>query len=121
MSMTDVTCQMPSAPQKLEDTGLSADLVLQMVTKTLHFAGELKGTELAGRLGVPFSVLEASLELLRRERCDAVLRDPVSREGLTRKRIEDRRGDIRQVAGEPDRIRQIGELHLTLGLTQALI
>ena len=66
--MTDVTREMLPAPQKIDDTGLSADLVLQMVTKTLHFAGELKGTELAGRLGVPFSVLESSLELLRRER-----------------------------------------------------
>ena len=67
--MTDVTRDMLlPAPQKIEDTGLSADLILQMVTKTLHFAGELKGTELAGRLGVPFSVLESSLELLRRER-----------------------------------------------------
>ncbi len=66
--MTDVTCHTLPAPQKIEDTGLSPDLILQMVTKTLHFAGELKGTELGGRLGVPFSVLESSLELLRRER-----------------------------------------------------
>jgi hypothetical protein len=67
--MTDVTRDvLLPAPQKIEDTGLSADLILQMVTKTLHFAGELKGTELAGRLGVSFSVLESSLELLRRER-----------------------------------------------------
>ena len=66
--MTDVSSHVLPAPQKIEDTGLSADLILQMVTKTLHFAGELKGTELAGRLGVSFSVLESSLELLRRER-----------------------------------------------------
>jgi predicted ATPase with chaperone activity len=64
---------MPSAPQRLEDTGLSADVILELVTKTLHVAGELKGTELARRLGVPFQVIEPSLDLLKRDRfCEIV-------------------------------------------------
>jgi len=64
---------MPSAPQRLEDTGLSPDVILELVTKTLHVAGELKGTELARRLGVPFQVIEPSLELLKRDRfCEIV-------------------------------------------------
>jgi predicted ATPase with chaperone activity len=67
------TFRMPPAPRTIEETGLSADLILQMVTKTLHFAGELVGTTLADRLGVPFQVIEPALELLKRERhCEIV-------------------------------------------------
>jgi predicted ATPase with chaperone activity len=67
------TTVLPPAPQRLEDTGLSPDLVLQMVTKTLHFAGELAGTALAHRLGVPFQVIEPALDLLKKERhCEIV-------------------------------------------------
>jgi predicted ATPase with chaperone activity len=61
------------APRTVEQTGLSPDLILQMLVKTLHFAGELVGTALADRLGVPFAVIEPSLELLKRERhCEIV-------------------------------------------------
>ena len=67
------TFRMPPAPRTVEETGLAPDLILQMVTKTLHFAGELVGTALAERLGVPFQVIEPALELLKRERhCEIV-------------------------------------------------
>ena len=46
------------APKSLEQAGLSGDLITQLVLKTLHFAGELTGTELARRLGLPFHVIE---------------------------------------------------------------
>jgi predicted ATPase with chaperone activity len=52
----------------VEETGLSSDLILQIATKTLHIAGDLTGTELAARLGVPFQVIEPSLDLLKRDR-----------------------------------------------------
>jgi hypothetical protein len=57
----------PAAPQCLEDTGLSPDLVLQIVTKTLHLGGELSGTELSERLGVSYQIIEPALSLLKRE------------------------------------------------------
>jgi hypothetical protein len=57
----------PPAPQSLEESGLSADLVLQIVTKTLHLGGELSGTELSERLGVSFQIVEPALALLKRE------------------------------------------------------
>ena len=47
----------PTAPDTLEASGLSLDLVLQLVLKTLHFAGELSGSDLSRRLGLSFSVL----------------------------------------------------------------
>jgi predicted ATPase with chaperone activity len=50
------------APRTPQDTGLSMDLLTQLVLKTLYFAGELTGAELARRLGVMFSVIEPVLE-----------------------------------------------------------
>jgi predicted ATPase with chaperone activity len=58
----------PMAPQTVEESGLSVDLIQQLLLKTLHFSGELRGTELARRLGLPFSVLEPALEFLKVER-----------------------------------------------------
>ncbi len=58
----------PPAPQTIEAAGVSFDLVMQLVAKTLHFSGGLAGTELALRLGVPFSLVEPCLELMKRER-----------------------------------------------------
>jgi predicted ATPase with chaperone activity len=73
MTMLDLAPTMPLAPKRLEDSGLSGDLILQLVTKTLHFGGDLRGIELAARLGVPFPVIEPALELLKSERhCEIV-------------------------------------------------
>ncbi len=55
----------PEAPNTLEETGLSLDLVLQLVIKTLHFVGELSGADIANRLGVKFSVIDPALQLLK--------------------------------------------------------
>ena len=67
ITTTETAFAPPPAPQSLEDTGLSPDLVLQIVTKTLHLAGELSGTELSERLGVSFQIIEPALTLLKRE------------------------------------------------------
>ena len=56
---------MPPAPNTLEEAGLSLDLMAQLALKHLHFAGELKGSGLAARLGVNFSVVEPALEFLK--------------------------------------------------------
>ena len=58
------TIEMPPAPRSVVETGLSSDLILQIATKTLHIVGEMTGTDLAARLGVPFMVVEPSLESL---------------------------------------------------------
>ena len=55
----------PAAPQTLEESGLSLDLVLQLVLKTLHFAGELSGSDLSRRIGLSFSVLAGAIDLLK--------------------------------------------------------
>ena len=56
----------PRTPVSLEEAGLSLDLVTQLVLKHLHFAGELTGTELGLRLGLPFVVIEPALDLMKR-------------------------------------------------------
>ena len=50
------TGAMPPAPNTLAESGLTLDLMTQLALKHLHFAGELKGSEIAARLGVKFSV-----------------------------------------------------------------
>lgn len=54
------------APRTLEDAGLPSDLVTQLLLKTLHFSGELTGTELARRVGLTFGAIEPVLTTLKR-------------------------------------------------------
>ena len=61
------------APITLEASGLNADLVTQLLLKTLHFAGEFTGVECARRIGLAFPVIEPLLETLKRQRqCEVV-------------------------------------------------
>src|SRR6187399_2618211 len=53
----------PAAPASIEESGLTLDLVGQLALKTMHFAGELTGSELANRLGLPFPVVEPALDV----------------------------------------------------------
>src|SRR5262245_19203459 len=55
----------PPAPLLLEDTGLSLDLILQLVLNHMHFAGELTGSELARRLGLRFTAIETAVHALK--------------------------------------------------------
>ena len=52
-------------PKTLQEAGLSRDLITQLVIKTLHFAGELSGTELARRIGLPFFAIEPVIDTLK--------------------------------------------------------
>ena len=57
----------PAAPQTLDDTGLRADLVEQLLVKTLH-GGEATGLALADRMCLPYAVFEPIIERTRAER-----------------------------------------------------
>jgi predicted ATPase with chaperone activity len=57
----------PAAPKTLEEAGLSRDLVTQLILKTLHLSGELTGTELARRLGLPFFSFEPILAFIKQQ------------------------------------------------------
>ena len=78
----------PAAPLTLEQSGLSLDLVIQLMLKTLHFAGELSGIELAHRLGLSFLILEPAIEAATRQHhCEIVGGSMVGRAstGLSRR------------------------------------
>jgi len=57
----------PPAPTTLDDTGLSADQLSQLIVKSLY-TGELSGLALADRLRLPYALLEPLIELLRAQR-----------------------------------------------------
>lgn len=58
--------EVPRVPQTIADTGLSFDLLEQLVLKVLHVGGEHSGAALATRLGLVHSVLEPVLDHLKR-------------------------------------------------------
>ena len=62
-----------SAPTTLADTGLSEDLITQLVIKLLHFNANCTGVEIAHRVGLEFAVVESILETLKRShQCEVV-------------------------------------------------
>ena len=67
VSETPETLSAPKAPKTLDEAGLSRDLVTQLILKTLHLSGELTGTELARRLGLPFFAFESILSVIKQQ------------------------------------------------------
>jgi hypothetical protein len=57
----------PAPPTSIEETGLHADTLAQLLLKTL-VAGEASGTGLSEKLRVPYSVLEALIQHARVEK-----------------------------------------------------
>jgi len=55
----------PLAPRTLAESGLSQELVLQLLLKHLHFGADFTGQDLARRVGLEFTVIEPVLEVLR--------------------------------------------------------
>jgi hypothetical protein len=56
----------PRAPASIEDTGLGADQIAQLLCKHLY-PGEASGSTLADRLRLPYSILEPLIERARTE------------------------------------------------------
>src|SRR6185436_15138360 len=57
----------PPLPRTLEETGLPADLVEQLLIKTLY-GGELTGHAIVHRMCLPYGILEPIIERVRAER-----------------------------------------------------
>src|SRR5215210_6205804 len=85
---------LPRAPDTLAEAGLSLDLLTQLALKHLHFSGELKGSDLAARLGVNFSVVEPALEFLKVQHQVEVAGGAITGSASFRYRITDK-GRIR--------------------------
>lgn len=56
----------PPVAETIEQTGIPASMVEQLILKSLYYRGEVIGRELASDLGVRFSVIEGMMEQLRR-------------------------------------------------------
>src|SRR6478736_3679475 len=63
-SLTDIPnpAAAPQVPKTLEDTGLRADFVEQLLVKTLY-TGEATGLAVADRMRLPFGMLEPLIEV----------------------------------------------------------
>lgn len=58
----------PAVPQTLEQTGLNPSVIEQLLLKIIHFRGEVIGRDLAGTLGLKYSLIDPIVEHLKRQR-----------------------------------------------------
>ncbi len=64
----------PPVPQTMEQTGLAPSMIEQLLLKILYFQGETLGRDLANSVGLKFSLIDAVLEFLKRNRLVEVKR-----------------------------------------------
>ena len=57
----------PPAPLSVEETGLEPGLLVDLALKTVYFAGNPSGAEVAERMALPLAVVQEILAFLRRE------------------------------------------------------
>jgi MoxR-like ATPase len=67
LAYTGSVVPFPVAPHTIEETGLSFDLLEQLVLKSLHFSGELTGAELGRRLGLQYSAIAPVLDHVKHQ------------------------------------------------------
>jgi DNA-binding MarR family transcriptional regulator len=58
---------MPPVPESLEELGIPPVILEQLILKYLYFRGELLGREIAGLLGLTFSLIDELLETFKRQ------------------------------------------------------
>src|SRR5262245_61251179 len=63
----------PSAPETLQQTGLTLGMLSDMILRTLYVRGGMLGLDLARLLCLPFKVVEEALGFLKHEKCIEVL------------------------------------------------
>jgi predicted ATPase with chaperone activity len=63
----------PSAPENLQQTGLTVGFLNNMILRTLYTRGSMSGLDLAKFLCLPFKVIEESLAFLKQEKTIEVL------------------------------------------------
>ncbi len=63
----------PSAPETLQQTGLTIGFLGEMILRTLYTRGGMLGLDLARILCLPFKVIEEALGFLKHEKCIEVL------------------------------------------------
>src|SRR5262245_48096608 len=59
----------PSAPETMQQTGLTLGFINDMILRALYTRGAMLGLDLAKLLCLPFKVIEESLEFLKKDKC----------------------------------------------------
>src|SRR5260370_32883166 len=59
----------PTAPETMEQAGLSIGFLSDLVMKTLYTRGVLVGLDLARMLCLPFKIIEDALRFLKDDKC----------------------------------------------------
>src|ERR1700690_1180166 len=57
----------PPVPESLDELGVPAAIIEQLILKFLYFRGELLGRELGSLLGLSFSLIDELMEALKRQ------------------------------------------------------
>jgi predicted ATPase with chaperone activity len=63
----------PSAPENMQQTGLTLGFLTNLVLRTLYMRGSMLGLDLARLLCLPFKVVEEALNFLKTEKCIEVM------------------------------------------------
>lgn len=62
----------PPVPDSLADTGIPPSIIEHLILKYLYFRGELVGRDISALIGLPFSVIDETLEMFKRQHYVAV-------------------------------------------------
>ena len=62
----------PPVPESIADTGIPPSIIEHLILKYLYFRGELVGRDIGGLIGFPFSVIDETLEMFKRQHYVAV-------------------------------------------------
>lgn len=62
----------PPVPERIEETGIAHAIIEQLILKYLYFRGEVVGRELASLLGFKFSLIDETMETMKRQHFVAV-------------------------------------------------
>src|SRR5438309_7202826 len=58
----------PGVPISLKEVGLNRDMLIHLIVKVLYYAGEVTGAYLAGRLKLPYTIVDELIEFVKSER-----------------------------------------------------
>jgi len=62
----------PPIPESIADAGIPPSIIEHLILKYLYFRGELLGRDIGGLIGFPFSVIDETLEMFKRQHYVAV-------------------------------------------------
>src|SRR6202451_1118496 len=62
----------PPVPESIEDAGIPPSIIEHLILKYLYFRGELVGRDIGALIGFPFSVIDETLEMFKRQHYVAV-------------------------------------------------